>query len=196
MKEIALMGHIIAGYPNFQKSLDAALGIALGGANFLEVQFPFSDPNADGEVIRNACEISLKSGFNTDIGFEFLQTLHTRLLDKSCKTKLLIMTYGNILFAYGIESFFKKAKKCGVFGLIIPDLSLQNDENLFSLTKKFGLENISLVAPYTPPLRIKKLTKASGSFVYVVARNGITGDCTQITPELLTYIHKVKNSCN
>ncbi len=102
MKEVTLMGHIIAGYPNFQKSLEAALGIALGGASFLEVQFPFSDPNADGEVIRNACEESLKSGFNTDLGFTLLQTLHTKLLENHCKTKLLIMTYANILFAYGI----------------------------------------------------------------------------------------------
>lgn len=196
MKEIALMGHIIAGYPNFQKSLEAALGIALGGASFLEVQFPFSDPNADGEVIRNACEESLKLGFNTDLGFILLQMLHKKLLENNRQTKLLIMTYANILFAYGIESFLKRAKECGVFGLIVPDLSLQNDENLFCLAKKFGLENIALLAPYTPPLRIKKLTQKSGSFVYVVARNGTTGDCTQINPELLAYIHKVKNNCN
>ncbi|WP_233704042.1 tryptophan synthase subunit alpha [Helicobacter mesocricetorum] len=196
MKEIALMGHIIAGYPNFQKSLEAALGIALGGASFLEVQFPFSDPNADGEIIRNACEESLKLGFNTDLGFELIEAIHTKLLENGCKTKLLIMTYGNILFAYGIESFLKRAKESGVFALIVPDLSLQNDENLFALAKKFGLENIALLAPYTHDSRIKQLTKKSGSFVYVVARNGITGDCTQITPELLAYINKVKKSCN
>ncbi|MDE5591589.1 MAG: tryptophan synthase subunit alpha [Helicobacter sp.] len=196
MKKTLLMGHIVAGFPDFQKSLDSALGIALGGASFLEVQFPFSDPNADGEIIRVACETSLNANFNTDLGFEFLRELQAKFLENNAPTKLLIMTYGNILFSYGIERFLSCAKECKIFGLIVPDLSLQNDENLFSLSKKFGLENIALIAPYTPKKRIKQLVENSGKFVYVVARNGITGDRTQISTELLAYIKHVKKYCN
>ena len=103
MKQIALMGHIVAGFPNFDASLEAAFGIALGGAEYLEVQFPFSDPNADGIAIANACEVALKNGFNTDLGFEFLAQLQCKLAQNNLKTKLLIMTYGNILFCYGVK---------------------------------------------------------------------------------------------
>ena len=195
MKQIALMGHIVAGFPNFDASLEAAFGIALGGAEYLEVQFPFSDPNADGIAIANACEVALKNGFNTDLGFEFLAQLQCKLAQNNLKTKLLIMTYGNILFCYGVKKFFFLSRERGIYGLIVPDLSLHNDEKLFKKAKKMGLENIALIAPLTKPKRMKKLSKASGAFVYVVARNGITGDTTRIDESLLDYIELVKKHC-
>ena len=195
MKQIALMGHIVAGFPNFDASLEAAFGIALGGAEYLEVQFPFSDPNADGIAIANACEVALKNGFNTDLGFEFLAQLQCKLAQNNLKTKLLIMTYGNILFCYGVKKFLQKARERGIYGLIVPDLSLHNDEKLFKKAKKMGLENIALIAPLTKPKRMKKLSKATGAFVYVVARNGIKGDTTRIDEALLDYIELVKKHC-
>ncbi|MBX7490494.1 tryptophan synthase subunit alpha [Helicobacter turcicus] len=195
MKDIALMGHIVAGFPSFTQSLDSAIGIALGGAKYLEVQFPFSDPNADGIAIANACEIALKNGFNTDFGFRFITELQEKLKAHNCHTKLLIMTYGNILFCYGIREFLLKAKEVGVYGLIVPDFSLQNDENLFKYSKKLGLENIALIAPFTTPKRMRALNKASGEILYVVARNGITGDTTTINQNLLDYIALVKENC-
>ena len=195
MKQIALMGHIVAGFPNFDASLEAAFGIALRGAEYLEVQFPFSDPNADGIAIANACEVALKKGLNTDLGFEFLAQLQCKLAQNNLKTKLLIMTYGNILFCYGVKKFLQKARERGIYGLIVPDLSLHNDEKLFKKAKKMGLENIALIAPLTKPKRMKKLSKASGAFVYVVARNGITGDTTRIDESLLDYIELVKKHC-
>ena len=195
MKQIALMGHIVAGFPNFDASLEAAFGIALGGAEYLEVQFPFSDPNADGIAIANACEVALKNGFNTDLGFEFLAQLQCKLAQNNLKTKLLIMTYGNILFCYGVKKFLQKARERGIYGLIVPDLSLHNDEKLFKKAKKMGLENIALIAPITKPKRMKKLSKASGAFVYVIARNEITGDTTRIDESLLDYIELVKKHC-
>ena len=195
MKQIALMGHIVAGFPNFDASLEAAFGIALGGAEYLEVQFPFSDPNADGIAIANACEVALKNGFNTDLGFEFLAQLQCKLAQNNLKTKLLIMTYGNILFCYGVKKFFFFFLERGIYWLIVPDLSLHNDEKLFKKAKKMGLENIALIAPLTKPKRMKKLSKASGAFVYVVARNGITGDTTRIDESLLDYIELVKKHC-
>ena len=195
-QDIALMGHIVAGFPSFHQSLNAALGIALGGAKYLEVQFPFSDPTADGVAIAHACETSLKNGFNTDLGFHFLMQLQEKLAAHSCHTKLLIMTYGNILFCYGMRKFLKKAKQAGVWGLIVPDLSLQNDENLFQDSKKLGINNIALIAPFTDSKRMKVLNAISGEILYVIARNGITGDTTTINQDLLDYIHLVKHNCN
>lgn len=195
MEKIALMGHIVAGFPSFEASLKAAFGIAQGGAEYLEVQFPFSDPNADGIAIANACEVALQGGFNTDLGFEFIAQLRDKLAQNSLNTKLLIMTYGNILFCYGIKEFLQKAKECGVYGLIVPDLSLDNDEKLFKKAKKLGLENIALIAPLTKPKRMERLSRRSGAFVYVVARNGITGDTTQIDESLMQYVQRVKAHC-
>ncbi|PZT47423.1 tryptophan synthase subunit alpha [Helicobacter valdiviensis] len=195
-KQIDLMGHIVAGFPSYEASLQSALGISLGGAKYLEVQFPFSDPNADGESIANACEISLQNGFNTKKGFAFIKELNSLLKEHQCTTKILIMTYANILYAYGIKEFLKEARKCEVFGLIVPDLSLDSDENLFALAKLEDIEPISLIAKNTPTQRMTKLCKKGGNFVYVVARNGITGDKTTMDEDLFSYINLVKKHCN
>ncbi|CAM2833521.1 tryptophan synthase subunit alpha [Helicobacter burdigaliensis] len=193
---IDLMGHIVAGFPNYEASLQSALGIALGGAKYLEVQFPFSDPNADGEAIANACEVSLSNGFNTKKGFSFIKELNSLFKEHNCTTKILIMTYANILYTYGIKEFLKEAKSCEVWGIIAPDLSLENDENLFSLAKNIGIEPIALIAKTTPTKRIEKLCKRSGEIIYVVARNGITGAKTKIDEDLFAYIDLVKKHTN
>ncbi|MDD6056415.1 MAG: tryptophan synthase subunit alpha [Helicobacter sp.] len=192
MAKIALMGHIVASYPNLDSSLKAAVGIISGGAEYLEVQFPFSDPNADGETIANANAAALRDGFNTDSGFLFIKKLKKILDKEGLEAKLLIMTYGNILFNYGIKEFLLEAKKASVWGLIVPDLSIQNDECLFKLARKYGLQNIALIAPNTPLKRIKQLCNTSGEIVYAVARAGITGDKTIISNEILEYIKSIK----
>lgn len=190
-----LMGHIVAGYPHFELSLNAALGIAKAGASYLEVQFPFSDPNADGIVIEEACNKSIEEGFSVAKGFELLSALSTRFREDSLPTKLIIMTYGNIIFRYGVESFVKKAKECGVWGLIVPDLPIESDESLRVLAKKHKLAIISLITPNTPPKRMTKLAKISDEIVYVVARAGITGDKTHLNTALFEYIECVKKHC-
>lgn len=190
-----LMGHIIAGYPNMELSLNAALGICYAGASYLEVQFPFSDPNADGVVIEEACDKSIARGFKVSVGFELLSTLSTHLSENGCSTRLIIMTYANVIFHYGIEAFVKEAKKCGVWGIIAPDLPLECDENLRKYAKKYHLAIISLIAPKTPTKRIKKIAKLSDKIVYVVARAGITGEKTQFTQAFFDYITLVRKKC-
>lgn len=196
MRKIQLMGHIVAGFPNFEASLQAARGICEGGASFLEVQFPFSDPSADGVVIESACIAALNGGFTTPQGFLFLKELSAANVANSVNSKLFIMSYANILFSYGIEKFVKEAKSVGVSGFIVPDLSLQNDEGLFSLANKYDLQNIALIAPATPNSRIPKLAQKSGELVYVVARSGITGEKqTQFSDEFYKYIARIKKYC-
>lgn len=186
----ALMGHIIAGYPNLESSFYAALGICKAGASYLEVQFPFSDPNADGPIIEKACNVSIKNGFKVAQGFELLHSLSAQV-----STKLLIMTYANIIFSYGIERFLQEAKKSRVWGIIVPDLPPESDENLRALASKIQICVISLIAPKATQNRIHYLSQISDEIVYVVARSGTTGAKTKIDSELAKWIGFVKTNC-
>lgn len=185
--KIALMGHVVGGYPTAEKSLQAALGICEGGAAFLEVQFPFSDPAADGPVIDNANQIALQNGWKAENGFEML-----KMLSAKTDTALLIMTYANVIFRYGVKKFCLRAKQSGVSGLIVPDLPLENLEGLSEEAKENNLNLIFVTAPGASADRIKELTGAGSGFLYVVARRGITGDQTTMGEEVKDWLSFVK----
>lgn len=191
-----LMGHIIAGYPNFNLSLSSALGICYAGASYLEIQFPFSDPNADGVVIEEACDKSLTQGFKVSSGFELVSAIHSTLQQaQNVQTKLIIMTYANLIYHYGIESFVKKASECGTWGIIVPDLTIECDEMLRYFAKKHKIAIISLIAPKTSTSRMKKIDKLSDEIVYVVARAGITGAKTHFDKHFFKYLKNVRKCC-
>lgn len=189
--KLELMGHIVAGYPSNSDCLRAGVGILRGGANFLEVQFPFSDGNADGSLIQNASDYSIKHGFTTKHGFMILKEL--------CKTNknILAMTYANIIVNYGVENFVNELKDSGAYGLIVPDFSFgQEDLNLRYLCHQNNIYFIELIAPLTPVKRVREIAlNTSAPFVYVVARNGITGERTQISNEVLEYIKNINEIC-
>jgi tryptophan synthase alpha chain len=188
-KEIGFMGHIIAGYPDFKSSLDAALGICKAKADFLEIQFPFSDPFADGPTIEEACYKSIENGFTIEKGFSFI-----REVSGKTDTALLVMTYGNIIFKYGIEKFIVIAKESGASGLIIPDIPVENDEGLNTLCEKHGLVNIILATPGADAERIRYLSGKGKGFLYTVIRRGITGKKTEIGDDVNQWLDLVKKN--
>ncbi|RDU73805.1 tryptophan synthase subunit alpha [Helicobacter aurati] len=192
MQKLELMGHIVAGYPDIKTCLCAGTGICRGGANFLEVQFPFSDGNADGVLIQEASDYSIKHHFQPKDGFLIIKTLV-----KNTSKHVLAMTYANIIFQYGISEFVKELKECGAYGLIVPDFCFdQDDFGLRQICLQEGIYFIELITPLTPSRRIKSIAKYTRSpFIYAVARNGITGNQTTISEELLHYIHEANEIC-
>lgn len=182
-----LMGHIIGGYPTIETSIQAGLGICKGGADFLEVQFPFSDPFADGPTIENACYESLQNGFKVENGFEIIKKLSSRT-----NTAILAMTYANIIFKYGIKEFLTRAKESGASGLIIPDLPPEADEGLMEYAGEMDLTVILLITPGTGAERIQYLNSIGQGFLYTVARRGITGKKTEITGDVQEWFNFVK----
>lgn len=184
-----LMGHIVACFPDMQTSLESARGIIAGGAEFLEVQFPFSDPNADGVIIQNACDKALANGFSIQDGFAMVESLHN-------DAKIIIVTYANIVYKYGIESFVRKAKNSGAWGIIVPDLLFDNDEHLYQYTQQYHINFIHLITPNTPKERMKHIIAHSSEIVYIVARRGITGQTTDIDSALREYLRDIKDICH
>ena len=134
---IKLMTHMVCGYPNIEES-QKIFNILKEKFEYLEIQFPFSDPIADWPVIEKANEIALKNWITTEKCFDFVENnigqTHRSAPTKNVGVnlcvhlKILIMTYYNIVLNYWVEKFVKKAKEIGVFGLIIPDVPFDEED--------------------------------------------------------------------
>lgn len=191
-QKLELMGHVVAGYPDIQTCLRAATGILRGGAKYLEVQFPFSDGSADGVLIQNASDYSLRHGFIPQHGFTIIETLV-----RNTSKHILAMTYSNIVLQYGVKEFVGDLKKCGAYGVIIPDFGFgEYDFEMRQICIENEIMFIELIAPLTPQKRIREIASQTHSpFLYVIARNGLTGNQTLINRDVLDYIEDVAEIC-
>lgn len=178
-----LVCHLIANYPDFDQSLEIAEALAEGGAESIEVQFPFSDPSADGPYILKACDEAIKAGFTVEKGFSLVESII-----KKTGLDVYIMSYANILLTMGIENFVEKSKLIGVQGLIIPDLTLNNDDGLLDTGRKYSISIIPVVTLTTPQIRVDEILSREPEYIYAVLRKGITGKSTAITEENTAFL--------
>jgi len=143
-----------------------------GGADLLELGFPFSDPLADGPVIRRAAERALADGMRTPQCLECLRETRARVGEE---VPLIPMTYASLLEAYGWEQFAADARGAGATTLIVADLPV--DEHP-------ALRRIQLVAPTSTPERIELAASATDGWLYLVAVTGTTGARAEASPTL------------
>ncbi|MEK7672696.1 MAG: tryptophan synthase subunit alpha [Patescibacteria group bacterium] len=185
-----IMTHIVAGYPSLKASEEIALTMIEVGVYFIEIQIPFSDPVADGPVIMQANEKALKAGTKVEDCFKLME----KLCAKNSTTKFLFMSYFNILHSYGVEKFCKKAQECGCYGLIVPDMPLDEEEHEHYLEncQKFGLKAVQVVSPLSTDERLKKIAKVASGLVYCISRYGTTGVSSTLNTNLSGYLRKVK----
>lgn len=185
-----LMTHIVAGYPNLETSKKLLKLMADNGADFVEIQIPFSDPVADGPTIMQANQKSLEAGTKVEDCFELMRLA----VKNGSETKFLFMTYFNIVHHYGVEKFCKKAAECGCYGLIVPDMPIDEEpqEKYLENCKKYGLKAVQVISPLTPERRLKMIAKVADGFVYCVSKFGTTGQAGELNPQLSSYLKKVK----
>ncbi len=182
-----IVSHFIAGYPDMEGSLETARGLAAGGASFLEMQIPFSDPSADGPVIENACRLSLERGCTVDKALDLMKRIRREL-----DIPVFLMSYGNILFARGMKEMIIQARDAGAAGLIIPDLVYGRDEGLYALGKELGIPVLPVITPTVPPERLEEITALKPRWIYAALRSGITGSLTTLDETNLGLLDKLK----
>ncbi len=166
----AFIPYTMAGDPSMEKTRDVVLLFEECGADIVELGVPFSDPLADGPTIQRASERALQNGVTLRKVLLLVQDLRL-----ATQTPLILMTYFNPVFKYGVKDFVKDAKGAGVDGMIIPDLPPDEAGDFITLARKEALDTIFLLAPTSTEDRIKKVTKASSGFIYYVSITGITG---------------------
>lgn len=182
-----IITHFIAGYPSLSASLAAARALIAGGAFALEVQFPYSDPSADGPVIERACREALCAGFKVSDGFSLV-----RQITRESAVPVYIMSYAGLVFAAGIGTFVHRAVEAGAAGLIIPDLIPGHDEGLYAACRKAGLVCVPVVVPGIPPERLNDILKEHPEWLYVALRKGITGAYTELGDENRQFLTGLK----
>lgn len=184
-----IVSHFIAGYPDRESSFETACGLAEGGAAFLEMQIPFSDPSADGPVIESACRQALAGGFKVNETFTLLKRIQ-----KETKIPIFLMSYGNILFSRGIPGFVSQAKEAGASGLIIPDLVYGRDEGLYEEGRRQGVPVVPVLTPSIDENRLQELLALEPEWFYTALRSGITGSYTVIEETSLNLLKKLAPS--
>lgn len=149
---------------------DLARAAALGGADLIELGFPFSDPLADGPIIREASERALADGMRTRACLEALAETRAAV-----DVPLVPMTYASLLEAYGYERFAADARDAGASSLIVADLPIDVEPEL---------RRIHLVAPTTPDERLAEAGRTTDGWLYLVSRTGITGPRAEVSGQL------------
>ena len=150
-----------------------------GGADVVELGFPFSDPLAEGPVIRRASERALSRGMRTRACLDVLAQTRELLPE----TPLVPMTYAAILEAYGYERFEADARERGASSFILVDLPVEEQSEL---------RRIQLVAPTSTEERIRAAAAATDGWLYLVSVTGTTGARTELSPALPPFVQRVR----
>lgn len=186
----AFLPYFPIGYPNYAESVEAIAQMAAAGVDGFEIGIPFSDPLADGPVIQAATQIALENGTTVRACLGAVQELRGRGIDQP----MLLMGYMNPLIAYGLEAFVRDAKTAGADGLIVPDLPVEEGAALAAICRREGLALVFFLAPTSSAERVALVAQQASGFIYVVALTGITGERTQLPPDLADFIGRVKAS--
>jgi tryptophan synthase alpha chain len=155
----------------------AAAAVA-GGADLLELGFPFSDPLADGPVIRRAAERALAEGMRTRACLDCLAETRGRV-----DVPLIPMTYASLLEAYGYERFEDEARAAGATALIVADLPVD---------ERPELERVQLVAPTSTDERIRIAAESTDGWLYLVTLTGTTGARDELSPALAGLVERAR----
>jgi tryptophan synthase alpha chain len=165
----ALMPYLMGGYRTLQESLAIGQACVRGGADLLELGMPYSDPLADGSVIHAAGTQALAAGANVAGVLEVARGL-------APSVPVVLMCYANMVLAPGAEEFVARLAQTGACGLIVPDLPLEESEEIRTACEGHGLALVPLVAPTTTPERLVAIGARAQGFLYAVSLLGTTGE--------------------
>jgi tryptophan synthase alpha chain len=168
--EKALILYVTAGDPDLETTEQLIPALDGAGVDILEIGVPFSDPTADGPVIQEAAQRSLRGGTTLTAILEMIARVR-----KIAAIPIVLFTYYNPIFAYGNERFAGQAKKAGVDGLLVVDLPPEEADELRTFTDPREIDFITLTAPTTDDRRLAKILRTSSGFIYYISVTGVTG---------------------
>ena len=185
----AFIPYIMAGDPSPAVTLDIMHALAEGGADLLEIGFPFSDPTADGATIQEAGGRALSEGMT----LRSVLALCTAFRRSDDATPLVLMGYANPLMQYGYAQSAEAMRSAGIDGLIVVDLPPEEEQELLPYLKTHSIDLIRLIAPTTKGERLQRLLASAGGFVYVISVNGITGTRSADMELLTTRVSEIRS---
>jgi tryptophan synthase alpha chain len=180
------MPYMMAGFPDRDSSLAIAAAYADSGADLIELGVPFSDPLADGPTIHAAATAALAAGATLETALEVCASVAERV-------PVVLMAYANMVIAQGgAAKFAGRAAACGAAGAIVPDLPLDEADEVRDALAEAGLALVPLLAPTTDADRRARICAAAQGFVYVVSTVGTTGERAQMPDGLADLVAAAK----
>jgi tryptophan synthase alpha chain len=181
----ALVAFLTAGYPRMDRFRDHLRAVA-AGADVVEIGVPFTDPMADGVTIQRSSQSALEQGVSLAWIFDELAAM------PKLDTPLLLMSYLNPLLAFGLDKLAATAARTGVCGFIVPDLPVDESEDMRVALDAEGVALVQMATPVTEPARLKRIGAASQGFVYAVTMTGTTGKNVAVPEDVLNYLDRVR----
>jgi tryptophan synthase alpha chain len=186
----AFIPYVVAGYPDADASLAAALAAARVGADIIEIGLPYSDPLADGTTLQRAAAAALRAGTNYARSLQLVTQLHGR------EPSLPIVAMGYTNQVLGTDQGRERLRalaSAGASGIILADLTPDEGEPLERAATDAGLALVYLVTPTTAPKRAAQIAARSGGFLYAVALVGVTGARSSLADDLRPFLRQVKS---
>ena len=184
-----LVIYLTAGDPDLPASRDVALAAIDAGAEVLELGVPFSDPIADGPVIQRASERAVANG--TRLKDVLALAAELRALRPGCG--IVIFTYFNPILRLGLERFCDQAAHCGVDGVLITDMIVEEAGEYLTQVHHYGLMPVFLAAPTSTDQRLKMIANVSEGFVYAISRVGITGAQQSVASDARCLVERLRH---
>ena len=179
--------YFTAGFPQLNDTVPVIQSLEKNGVKLIEIGIPFSDPMADGPVIQASGSKALKNGMTLKLLFKQLSTVR-----ESVQIPLVLMGYLNPIMQFGFERFCAEAQRCGIDGIIIPDLPFEDYlANYKSIAEAHGLHMNMLITPETSEERIRLIDKHTGGFIYMVSTASVTGAKSAFGDENIAYFERV-----
>ena len=180
----AFVAYVMAGDPDYDRSLEVVRGLPGAGVDIIELGLPFTDPMADGPTIQMAGQRALDAGMTLERTLQMARAF--RETDNT--TPIVMMGYYNPIYSRGVDRFLVDARAAGIDGLIVVDLPPEEDSELCIPAQAAGLNFIRLATPTTDAKRLPRVLQNTSGFVYYVSITGITGsaeaEATDVGPEV------------
>ena len=186
--QTALIPFIVVGDPDLAATEALIVRMAENGADIIELGVPYSNPFADGPVIQAAHQRALQNGVNLREVFYFVKRL------KEIKIPLILMTYFNPVFYYGLRNFAEGCGESEIGGVIIPDLPPGETGAWIKEARKSKLGTIFLIVPNMSIQKIKWVSRRSRGFIYYASRNDVTGIRKKLPEDLEFAVKRVKEN--
>jgi tryptophan synthase alpha chain len=191
----AFVGYLPVGFPDLETSIQAAIALAENGVDIIELGPPYSDPVMDGSVIQEATTAALANGFKMADLFTAV-----RAITAATDVPVLVMTYWNPVFQYGVDRYADDLLAAGGAGLITPDITPEVAGEWIAASERTGLDRVFLAAPTSTDARLDLVVTASTGFVYTVSTMGITGERAELDRAARTLVgrlraHGAKRAC-
>ncbi len=190
-RESALIPFAVAGDPGPEAFLEVVKAYVDGGADVLEIGYPFSDPVADGPVNQRAAIRAIKAGLNHSLFFSLIKEIRS-----FTDIPIGLLTYANTINHLGAEAFCKRAAQAGIDSILTADMPPEESGDLAVSMRRHGIGRVYIVSEFTPDDRMRYICNNVDSFVYVVSRPGVTGADAELSASVKTTLSRLRRVTN